>query len=99
MSTTPPDESVIVTMSLTERQAMLTALAQAVRAMNAWMPDRDQEIADLGRLLLLLREGFPQTMSQSQASTADQLKKLIPMADSNGFYDAADLLRKLTEGR
>ena len=34
---------------------------------------------------------------QSQGSTLDQLKELHQLANQNGLYDAADLVRRLIE--
>jgi len=35
---------------------------------------------------------------QSQAATQDQLASLIAVANRLGFYDAADVLRRMTSG-
>ena len=60
---------------------------------------------DLDRLILLespdgipTGPNFPQ-QKQSQASTNDQLKALIPWASRLGLYDAADLLLQMTKGK
>ena len=40
---------------------------------------------------------MPQDMPQDQRSLTDQLKALIPVANRQGLYDAADFLRGIVE--
>lgn len=38
-------------------------------------------------------------LTQAQDSLTDQLRRLVPVANKLGLYDAADFLTRLTEGK